>query len=61
VLLNSLSSTQLRSADFALRMDVHHTLMQCGTPGVIEAGRREVRRAWPELVAAIGKRVREKR
>lgn len=61
VLLNALSAEQLRSADFALRMDVHHTLVYCGTPGLIAAGRGEVRRVWPQLVQSLASRAAARR
>jgi NTE family protein len=53
ILINSLGQAQLRSADVVIRMDVHHKLMECGSEGVIAAGREAVRLAWPELARSI--------
>lgn len=61
VLLNALSAEQLRASDFAVRMDVHHTLMHCGTPGLIAAGRQRMRELWPALVETLARRASARR
>ena len=58
ILVNSLASAQLRSADVALRLNLHKHFTECGNPAVIAAGREAVRRAWPELLGAAAARRR---
>jgi NTE family protein len=57
ILVNALAAEQLRDADYALRIDVHHAYTHCGDAGVIAAGRAAVRAAWPAVVAAARRRV----
>jgi len=56
ILMNSLAAQQMKSADVAIRLDVHRTLMACGREAVIAEGREAVRRAWPEIVRALALR-----
>ena len=56
ILVNSLAAQQIRSADVAIRLDVHHTFMTCGRAAMIAEGREAVRRAWPEIVRALAQR-----
>lgn len=53
ILINSLASQQIKGADVAIRLDVHHTLMNCGRAAMIAEGREAVRRAWPEIARAL--------
>lgn len=53
ILVNTLGAAQSRDADIAIRLDVHETLMRCGEAGVIAAGRDAMRRALPQIEAAL--------
>jgi NTE family protein len=55
ILTNQLAQRQLRDADFALRLDVHHQFMTCGAQGLVTAGRLAMARALPALSAAIAR------
>ena len=50
ILVNSLAAAQLRSADVAIRLNLHHRFTECGREALIDAGRDAMRRAWPEIV-----------
>lgn len=52
ILVNTLATEQVRHADYALRIDLHHAFMNCGEAGVIAAGRVALREAWPAITAA---------
>jgi len=56
ILINALATQQLRSADVAIRLNLHHRFMSCGNAAVIAAGREAVRRAWPDMVRAAAAR-----
>jgi NTE family protein len=56
ILVNALGADQAREADIAIRLDVHETLMRCGEAGVIAAGRDAMRRALPQVEAALRSR-----
>ena len=56
ILTNSLAAQQMKSADVAIRLDVHRKLMACGRDAIIAEGREAVRRAWPEIVRALSQR-----
>jgi NTE family protein len=56
ILINRLAEEQVRDADYALRMDLHHAYMHCGEAGVIAAGRNALRQAWPAITAAAKRR-----
>jgi NTE family protein len=58
ILINSLAAEQMRGADFPLRLDVHHQLMDCGPESLIAAGREAVRRAWPQLSRSLAARAK---
>jgi NTE family protein len=60
ILINALARQQLRSADVAIRLNLHHRLMSCGESSLVAAGREAVRRAWPEMLraAAAARRAR---
>jgi len=49
ILVNSLAGTEMRSADFPIRIDAHHIMTECGNQALIAAGRDAVAREWPEL------------
>ncbi len=49
ILVNALAQTEMRSADFRIRIDAHHTMMECGDQALVAAGREAVAREWPEL------------
>ena len=53
ILVNSLAAQQLATASIAIRLNVHRRFMECGREALIEAGREGVRRAWPEIAAAL--------
>ena len=55
ILVNALAAEQLREADYALRIDVHHAYTHCGDAGLIAAGRAALRAAWPGILAAARK------
>lgn len=56
ILVNSLAREQMREADYALRIDLHHAYKKCGEGGLIAAGRLAMRAAWPAIVAAARRR-----
>jgi NTE family protein len=58
VLVNSLAAEQLKGADLAIRLDLHH-LMDCGRPALIAAGRDAMARALPELERGLARRAEE--
>jgi NTE family protein len=49
ILVNALAEGEMRDADFPIRLDLHHTMMECGTQALVAAGRDAVARQWPEL------------
>jgi NTE family protein len=49
ILVNALAETEMRTADFPLRIDGHYTLTRCGEEALIAAGRDAVAREWPDL------------
>jgi NTE family protein len=53
ILVNSLAAEQVRSADVAIRPNLHRRWMACGREGLIAAGRDAVARAWPEITRAL--------
>ena len=55
ILINSLAASQLRNADLAIRLDLHHRYMHCGAESMVAAGRDAVSRAWPLLSARIAR------
>lgn len=55
ILTNQLAQRQLRDADFALRLDVHHQFMTCGPQGLVTAGRLAMTRELPALSRALAK------
>lgn len=57
ILINTLGERQLREADFAIRLDLHHRLTACGSEALIAAGREAVRRAWPGIARSLRMRV----
>lgn len=59
VMVNALSASQLRSADAVIRLNLHHTFMECGREALIAAGRDAVRRAWPEIQRSLALRTAE--
>lgn len=52
ILVNSLATAQLKTADIAIRMNLHH-LMHCGPGDFITEGRNAVRRQWPQIAKAL--------
>ncbi len=55
ILMNGLAARQRRDANFALRLDLHHDFIECGREALIAAGRAAMRRAMPQLAAAIAR------
>ena len=53
ILVNSLATEQLASADIAIRLDLHRTLMADGPESVVAEGRLALRRAWPHIEKAL--------
>jgi NTE family protein len=49
ILVNALAEGEMRDADFPIRLDVHHTMMDCGAQALVAAGREAVARQWPQL------------
>jgi NTE family protein len=49
ILVNALAETEMRAADFPLRIDAHHVMTACGDPALVAAGREAVAREWPAL------------
>jgi len=58
IVTNELAQRQLRDADFALRLDVHHRFMACGAAGLVDEGRRAMLNAAPALDAALERAAR---
>jgi NTE family protein len=56
ILVNALGAHQLDEADVAIRLDIHAVYSRCGHAATVAAGREAVRRAWPEIVAALSAR-----
>jgi NTE family protein len=61
ILVNSLATAQLRSADVVIRLNLHHRFTECGREALIGAGREAVRRAWPDILRALAARERSRR
>ena len=59
ILVNALAASQLRTADVAIRLNLHQRWKDCGQDGLVAAGRHAVAAAWPqiqrEIVARSGK------
>jgi len=53
ILVNSLAAEQLRTADVAIRPNLHQRWMECGREGLVAAGREAVARSWPEITRAL--------
>ena len=53
ILVNALAASQARSADVAIRLNLHKRWLECGQEGLIAAGREAVDSAWPELQRAL--------
>jgi NTE family protein len=49
ILVNALADTEMRGADFPIRIDAHHVMTECGDQALIAEGREAVARQWPEL------------
>ena len=49
ILVNALAATEMRGADFPIRIDAHHTMVECGNQALIAEGRVAVARQWPQL------------
>jgi NTE family protein len=49
ILVNALAEGEMRDADFPIRLDLHHTMTECGVQALVAAGRDAVARQWPEL------------
>lgn len=58
ILVNSLAAAQMRSADVAIRLNLHHRFTECGREALIDAGREAMRRAWPDVLRALAARAR---
>jgi NTE family protein len=55
ILVNTLASQQLKSADVAIRLDLHRALLTGGREAVIAEGREAVRRAWPHIARELSR------
>lgn len=53
ILVNALADTEMRTADFPIRIDAHHTMTECGDQALVAAGRDAVAREWPALRKSI--------
>jgi len=53
ILVNALAEQQLRTADVAIRLDLHRTLTTCGRDALIAEGRQALRRAAPHIAQAL--------
>lgn len=53
ILVNALAASQVRTADVAIRLNLHKRWLDCGKEGLIAAGREAVDAAWPELQRAL--------
>jgi NTE family protein len=53
ILVNALAEQQLRTADVAIRLDLHRTLATCGRAALIAEGRDAVRRAAPHIARSL--------
>ncbi len=60
ILINSLAAEQLKAADVAIRLDLHHQLMTCGPDAVIAAGGSALRKSWPEIARRLGEAARRR-
>ena len=49
ILVNSLSTVQMRSADLVIHLSLHHRYVECGNESLIAAGRQAVAAAWPDI------------
>jgi len=49
ILVNSLAASQSRTADVAIRLNLHQRWKDCGREGLVAAGRHAVAAAWPEI------------
>lgn len=53
ILVNSLSTVQMRSADLVIHLNLHHRFVECGNEALIAAGREAVAAAWPDIARAF--------
>jgi predicted acylesterase/phospholipase RssA len=53
ILVNSLSTVQMRSADLVIHLNLHHRFVECGNESLIAAGREAVAAAWPDIARAF--------
>jgi NTE family protein len=53
ILVNALAASQSRSADVAIRLNLHKRWLECGQEGLVAARREAVHSAWPELQRAL--------
>jgi len=53
ILVNALADTEMRTADFPIRIDAHHTMTECGDQALVAEGRDVVAREWPALRRSI--------
>jgi NTE family protein len=53
ILVNSLAASQARTADVLIRLNLHQRWSECGSEGLMAAGRHAVAAAWPDIRRAI--------
>ena len=53
IVTNSLSGEQLKRADVAIRIDLHHVFKKCGREALVAAGREAMRIAWPQVARQL--------
>ncbi|HXZ49441.1 MAG TPA: patatin-like phospholipase family protein [Usitatibacter sp.] len=53
ILVNSLATQDMRGADFAISIDAHRTMTDCGPDALIADGRDTLERDWPQLSRSL--------
>lgn len=53
IMVNAMAADLMREADVPIRLDLHHRFKTCGREALVAAGREAVRRAWPQIEAAL--------
>lgn len=53
IMVNAMAADLMREADVPIRLDLHHRFKACGREALVAAGREAVRRAWPQIRAAL--------
>lgn len=58
IVTNSLSGEQMKRADVAIRIDLHHVFKKCGREALVAAGREAMRTAWPQIARQLERAAR---